>query len=458
MRGFFKIFIFLIVGLWSCEPPNEIIDSNYQGGFTFSTDTILFDTLFSSRGSTAQRFYVRNQHTRALKLNTISLGKAGQSSYTLTVNGVESKKFNDITILGKDSLLVLVTVLIDPMDEDLPYLVKDSVVFSSNGTQQNIKLVAWGQDANYLGDSVIACNSVWDADRPYVLYNSILVDSLCSLEIEKGVRIFCAPNSFVFVKGTLRIRGEANDRILIRNDRLEPVYENALGQWGGIVFLEGSKDNRIEYATIRNGQTGIRVGSPDNDTIPDVILKNVIIENMSDAGILSFTSDIYADNTLINNCKNLVLANIAGGSCTYVNCTFANFSFDFIRETPVSYFSDYLVLENDDVLKADMDLTIINSIIYGDLEDEIQMNFSGETVVELLFANNIIKTNNDELNINNNIINEDPKFKSAFNYDFHLDTLSPAINAGLDVGLEIDLDSVTRDNQQDIGAYEYIIE
>ncbi len=453
--------IFLFFGsiiLIACEPSNEEIDKNFQGGLSFSLDTLYFDTLFTERGSATRRFYVRNEHQNALNLSNISLGSSSLSPYTLTVNGKRGKEFNDVLLLGEDSLLVLVDVFIDPKNENMPFLVKDSVNFRTNGILQDVKLVSWGQDANYLGDSVLTCNTHWNNERPYVIYKSILVDSLCSLTIEKGVEAYFAPNSYLYVRGSVHMMGEANSRILLRNDRLEPIYENALGQWGGIIILEGSHDNRFEFATIRNGQVGLRVGSPDNDTIPDVVLKNVIIENMSEAGILSFTSDVYADNTLINNCGNLVVGNIAGGNYTYINSTFSNYSFDFIRESPVAYFSDYLVQDDENTIMEDMNLFMINTIVYGDLENEIVLDFSGETVARLLFSNNMLKTNNVDLDINDNILNEDPAFVSPFNYDYHLDSLSPAINMGANIGLEIDLDSAIRQDNPDIGAYEYIVE
>lgn len=445
----------LLAALWACEPREEQLDLQYAGGVGLSVDTLYFDTLFTSRGSTTKRFYVKNPHGRAIKISRIWLGGESNSAYNIAVNGRFGDVHKDITILGHDSLLVLVEALIDPKDQNLPFLVKDSVLFETNGKTQDVKLISWGQDAHFLGDVVLPCNTKWTNDKPYVLYKSVLVDSLCSLEIEKGVRIFCAPNTFIYVKGTLKINGEAGQRVVVRNDRLEPKYQDAPGQWGGLVFLEGSKDNRIAFATIRNGQTALRVGTPDQDTVPDVVLKNTIIENMSESGILGFTSDVYADNSLINNCGQFTVANFAGGNYTYINCTFANYSFDFFREMPATVFSDYVLLDDQSEIKANLKLTLINNIIYGDLDNEIAFDFSEETQVTLLLRNNLLKTNLDHLNINFNILNEDPKFKSPFNFEFQLDSLSPAINQGVDVGLIIDIDSTTRDPLPDVGAYEY---
>jgi hypothetical protein len=57
-------------------------------------------------------------------------------------------------------------------------------------------------------------------------------------------------------------------------------------------------------------------------------------------------------------------------------------------------------------------------------------------------------------------IQKDPQFVDAANGDFHLDVGSPAINAGMDLGLLVptDMDSNARPSFQsyEIGAYEYL--
>jgi hypothetical protein len=50
-------------------------------------------------------------------------------------------------------------------------------------------------------------------------------------------------------------------------------------------------------------------------------------------------------------------------------------------------------------------------------------------------------------------INDDPLFVSSS--DFHLQSGSPAIGAGVDVGLLTDYDNRTVGNPPEIGAYEY---
>jgi hypothetical protein len=456
-----NIALILLIGLfsltfWRCTPDEEIVDYNYTGGLEFSTDSVVFDTVFTGMGSVTKRFIVRNTAAKALKIQGITLSGGDDSPFKIFINGRETSGLTDVRILGKDSALVLVEVFIDPGNANSPYLVQDSVEFETNGIIQNVQLLAWGQDANYLGNEVIECDAVWSNDKPYVLYQSVLVDTLCGLTIEKGTRIYAGKDAYLYVKGQLLVRGTPEERVQFRNVRLDATYENIPGQWGGIVFLEGTYDNRINFASIRNAIYGIRLGAPDSDTIPELVIENTIIENMSHSGILAFTSDLLAENTLINNCVQFVCANIAGGNYTYRHCTMANYPNSFIPENPAVYFSDNLLLDDKSTIVDDLQVTLYNTIIYGEEMDEIVFNLDGGAITTLGMRNNIFRTTLDILDTLGNQLNTDPNFVDVLRYNFRLDTLSPAKNNGVAIGVLTDLDGNLRDLLPDIGAYERI--
>lgn len=468
MRNFFLSIVILGFGAIACTPTEEDITFDSSASLRFSTDTVLFDTLFTSVGSITRRFRIYNDNDNALLISSISLEGGEDSPYTLLVNGRAGTEFQDIRILGNDSLLLLTEVTIDPMDEALPFLVRDQVDFVTNGNQQNVKLVSFGQDANFLGDSVLTCDEVWTAGKPYVITSSILVDSLCNLTIEPGARVFASNNAFIFVRGSLKANGNKEAPILFRNDRLDESFDIAPGQWGGLVFLQGSKDNEISYSTIKNAQVGVRLGTPDQDTIPDLIINNSIIENIGSSsdfpdnainlqpghGILAFTSDLIVNNTLINNCELGSIGHFAGGNYTYNHCTLANFSFDFFRQDPTMTVSDNIVLADNSLLLGDLSLDITNSIIYGNLGEELLISITEETNSRISLINNLIRTQQTVFDTDGNILNEDPRFFNPRAFDFRLDTLSPAKDAGIDIGILIDLDGETRDENPDIGAFE----
>jgi len=453
-----NLFVLFIVGtsLLNCVPEEETIDFDYANGLVFSSDTILFDTIFSGAGSTTKRLKVFNPNNKALKIERIELGLGISSPYRILVNGTELNYSEDILLLGKDSMLILVEVFIDPQDENSPYLVQDSLVFKTNGKNQDVKLVAWGQDANYLGNEVLLCNTTWTKERPYVIYKSILVDSLCQLTIEKGTNIYGAKDAFIYVKGNIFADGSPDERITFRNDRLDPAYENIPSQWGGIILLEGSNDNYINYSIIRNAVYGIRLGTPDQDTIPDIILKNTIIENMGNSGILCFSSDLYAENILVNNCIELNCGNIAGGNYIYRHCTFANYSFNFIRQTPSFFISDNIILDDNSSIIEDVYIEIQNSIIDGNMEDELFFDLDGGANSFFVFNNSMFKSTIAELDTLGNILNKNPEFVDPSRYNYRLDTLSPAKDMGVFVGVDHDLDNNQRDELPDLGAYERI--
>ena len=453
-----NLFVLFIVGtsLLNCVPEEETIDFDYANGLVFSSDTILFDTIFTGAGSTTKRLKVFNPNNKALKIERIELGLGISSPYRILVNGTELNYSEDILLLGKDSMLILVEVFIDPQDENSPYLVQDSLVFKTNGKNQDVKLVAWGQDANYLGNEVLLCNTTWTKERPYVIYKSILVDSLCQLTIEKGTNIYGAKDAFIYVKGNIFADGSPDERITFRNDRLDPAYENIPSQWGGIILLEGSNDNYINYSIIRNAVYGIRLGTPDQDTIPDIILKNTIIENMGNSGILCFSSDLYAENILVNNCIELNCGNIAGGNYIYRHCTFANYSFNFIRQTPSFFISDNIILDDNSSIIEDVYIEIQNSIIDGNMEDELFFDLDGGANSFFVFNNSMFKSTIAELDTLGNILNKNPEFVDPSRYNYRLDTLSPAKDMGVFVGVDHDLDNNQRDELPDLGAYERI--
>ena len=230
--------------MYSCQPEEQIQTFDPAAKLRFSAYTVLFDTVFTAVPTITKRLKVYNDNSGAISISKIAIKGGENSPFTIAVNGFENHEFQDVRLLRGDSMLILVEALIDPMDENLPFVVEDSLLFETNGNFQSVILAAWGQDAHYLQDSVLACNTTWTSDRPYVIYNSILVDSLCSLIINPGTRIFSHKGSSVFIKGKVLAIGNPEERISFLNDRLDEKFQNAPGQWDGIFFLEGSTGNQ----------------------------------------------------------------------------------------------------------------------------------------------------------------------------------------------------------------------
>lgn len=445
---------------WSCDPEEEKISRDPSLELTLSADTVIFDTLLSSVGSITKRFKIFNPNKRAVALSRIAVGRGNDSEYSITINGVEGRNFDEEIIFGEDSMLVLVKVFIDPSDQDMPFLVKDSVIMEYNGNVADIKLVSWGQDANFIDGEIIACDAIWDSPKPYVIYSSALVDTLCRLTVMPGTTILIDNNASLFVKGALDILGTAEEKVVVRNTRLDPSYEIAPGQWNGIFFLEGSYDSHIEHAEIRNGQIGLRIGNPDTDDDFDVTVTNTSIGHMSIAGVLAFTSDVQMINCEIFNCQRQLFAGVLGGRYDVDHCTFSNSGSEFSRDEQSIVLSDNFLLDDGSTPVSELYVEFTNSIIWGDdfnVPEELLISLSQEVATEILLNNNIIKsTNTDWISLGNTISTDSnfPQFFSPTAFDFQIDSLSPARDAATDSEVLLDIIGTERDNLPDIGAYE----
>ena len=102
--------------------------------------------------------------------------------------------------------------------------------------------------------------------------------------------------------------------------------------------------------------------------------------------------------------------------------------------------------------------------MYGNQSNEFETDFyiMGDTTYT--FNNSLIKTTYKNKgsfsNFNECVFNKDPKFKDYETFNYHLDTLSPAIGIGnplYSTGiLQYDLDGVARGNTPDAGAYQFV--
>ena len=87
----------LFAFLWSsCQ--KEPIDNNPDLTLTFSQDTIFFDTVFTSLGSTTQSFTVHNPSKDKIKISSIRLAGGEASFYRLNVDGQPALVVQDVEI------------------------------------------------------------------------------------------------------------------------------------------------------------------------------------------------------------------------------------------------------------------------------------------------------------------------------------------------------------------------
>ena len=145
--GLLLITLLLIVTT-SCRKDEIGSSPLYQ--LSFSADTVIFDTVFTSIGSVTKQLMVYNKNSERIRISSVSLQSGAQSAFRINVDGAAGNTVNDLEIAANDSAYIFVRVTVDPSDENNPFVVEDELRFMTNGNEQRIKLVAWGQNAVYI--------------------------------------------------------------------------------------------------------------------------------------------------------------------------------------------------------------------------------------------------------------------------------------------------------------------
>jgi hypothetical protein len=442
---------FLTIVLFSCKRKEDTLTTDPEAKLSFSQDRITFDTIFTSVGSVTKRLWVYNENQHAVKISSIQLARMTNSSYTIMIDGEEKLAVNDYELMGKDSMLILVKVLIDPQNQSLPYLVDDSIVFSTNGNIQDVDLLSYGQDAFFITGGAIPCNSTWTNTKPYVLTGNVIIPTGCTLTIDKGTRVRLHKDATLTISGTLITQGDKDSVITFKHDNLSDFYEEIPGQWGGLIFLTGSKNNHLHYTEIKNATNAITMQEePDGDTIAEVKLENTRIKNCSENSISVSNSDLYAINCEISNSAGYLLNASSGGNYYFDFCTLANYSQDFFRNSVA------IRLSNQDAVANSLKTIWRNSIVWGDKTEEFEINNNGSNSFDHSAEYSILKTS-FTVSGSNTLFNQDPQFEQESSKDFSPKVSSPAINSGILLpSITIDLEGATRDSNPDRGCFEYI--
>jgi hypothetical protein len=434
MRYLFPLFLILsccLTFLPGCEPKEDLVQTS--GKLEFDRDSVKFDTVFTTIKTVTKRLWVYNRNSGAVKTDVSLAGQQG-TTYSLIINGDAGNSATGVTIRGNDSLLVLVRAVLGDNSAAKPFLLEDQVNFRTNGNEQNVKLVAYGQNAYFHRADVITGNrtEVWRNDKPHVIINAlypqpapkppvsigVYVDAGSTLQIEPGARIYCHAGATIQVSGTLRINATNNlpagdttaakrATVLFRGDRLEPFYNEIPGQWGGIFFTStSSRDNVIRYAEIKNANFGVSLLNTDAANItspPGLLLENVVIRNISGSnpsyvgtglppgGIVGVRSNITARNCLLTNCGEYAVRGF-GGTFNMNFCTIANYTPAFQRQTSSVSFSNELRDADDRPVKFPLAIYLTNSIVWGNYEDELELVNSNDYLTTLNIRNTLLRT------------------------------------------------------------------
>ena len=476
--------ILLIIFTYSCKKEN--LPSDGSATLQFSNDTIIFDTIFSSVGSITKQLMVYNNNDYDITTN-VRLGSNSEAYFKINVDGESGKNIQNIKISSYDSMFVFLEVIINPNNTNNPYLVSDSIIFTTGNKTQNIDLIAYGQDAyfhtaNTYGDIIdgedtsrflyhqLECNEVWNNDKPHVIYGYVIVDPNCQLTINEGTTVHLHKNSGIIVGnpfssssgGTIRVNGTLGNEVTFRGDRLDSWYDSLPGQWDRIWLYPGSVNNQFTYTNFQNGTIAIHADTVGNN-IPTAVINNCGIDNMSAIGILGQGAKLEVNNTIITKCGQYSVVCNIGGDYTFKHCTFANYwNFDY-RNSPSILLNNYYEGSDGNIYIRDLKNAYFgNCIIDGNLSTEISFQENSIGNFNYTFDHCLLKIdpnedtgNSDYINI---IKNKNPEFVSKQLFDFHLSETSPCNSAGdfniiqSEPILSLDLEGNPRDNTPDLGA------
>ena len=318
----------LIAGIVACNDINNFsVSSSHL--LAFSTDTLSFDTVFTTVGSMTGYFMIYNRNSEALKIERINLAGGGRSGFRINVDGRKGDSFADIPIWKNDSLYVAVEVTVNPNDENSPFVLYDSIIFITNGRSQHVLLEAYGQNAFiYKGGTVFARDTTLAATRPSLVYDSIYIPEGVTVEIAQGASFYMHKDAKWLIDGTLKTFGTQSEPVVFRADRLNNFtstlsYDNMSAQWDGLYFGASSFDNELNYTMIRNGIAGLTFdeSTPDRKKID---IRSSQINNMAGNVLWAVNCHIEASNTEFSNAGNCLVM-LSGGRYRFTHCTIANY-------------------------------------------------------------------------------------------------------------------------------------
>jgi len=483
---FYLFIIFLSTNFFACKDDFENYSYNPQDLLSFSADTVSFDTVLTTVNSPVLAFRVYNRNAKSLLISSIQLAEGTNSDFKISVDGMAGTFFENVEILAKDSLLVLVDVKPKENGKYTPVLFNDYIVFETNNIQQKVVLEACGQDVYSWKGVILSSDSVLDNQKPYLIYDSLVIETGARVEIGEGNVFYMHNDAQLIVNGTIKIKGTIENPVIFRGSRTDYMvtipYDLIPGRWGGIRFAPESYDNELENVQIRSGKYGMELEVCDDPYRNKLYMKNLVLTNVSGTLLRAVNCNIVAENCEFSNAKNALL-NIVGGSSRFTHCTIANYYLHrpelgwAYSNNETLYLTDFLVSPDSlefyhfPVIKAEF----FNSVIWGVKHSgtsNVRIEYISDTDVPFLFKNCLLPNKEmEDSRFVDCFFQADPLFQKTDandfekntwypSFDFRLQKDSPAKDAAcLEIASQIpyDLKGFYRldDGHPDIGAYEY---
>lgn len=374
----FILLFFVALTISSCQ--DDIITTDTNKTIQFSTDTLSFDTVFTSYGSTTEKIMLYNRHKKAINISSISLAKGSNSIFRINVDGAVNSQsaFSNIVIGARDSMFVFVEVTVNPHNSNAALIMQDSIVIVSNGNTKSILLEAIGQDVILFDNKTILNDTTLTDNKPYLVYGDLRVDSAKTLTLLPGCKIYFHNNANLIVEGNLIANGTFEQPIMLRGDRLDdlkfidPVpYNYVAGQWGGVYLLWNHGKHSLRHVNINSAHIGLYLKNDDRSQLPDLEITNCRLHNFIYYGLAVQNGNVKVSNSEISNTGGYSVY-LSGGKHEFLQTTIANF-YNANRFEPSSRDKSPALMIMSLGRTARMESTFKNCIITGGLKNELSI-------------------------------------------------------------------------------------
>ena len=427
------IFLFLISALLTACTDNDSFGINRGDRLTFTSDTIKFDTLFSTVPSATKTFWIHNESSDGIRIRTARLERGTQSGYRVNVDGTYLDPVGtDFEIRKGDSLLVFVEVTTREVHSKEPQLIEDNLLLTlESGEEQRVNLRTFSWDALKLSELTIHHDTVISSRVPIILYGKgIEVAPDVTLTI-RDTELYFHDGAGILVKGQLLADG-----CLFRGDRLDRMfpylpYDRVSGQWLGITLTSPSEANVLVNCEIRNAIDALICDSSS------VVLTNSIIHNSSGVGLSARQSHVTLSYCQLTNTFGDCLS-LEGCEAIVDHCTLAQFY-------PFSANRGYALHFVNAKKSLPMLLKCTNTLVTGYADDVVMGEVQDTTVVydyyfsdcllrtpivedSTRFERIIWETSKDSIQGTKHFVNID---EDNLYYDFAIDSISPAYSRSI---------------------------
>ena len=309
---------------------NDSFTTNPTTTLAFSTDSVKMDTVFSTIPSRTYDLWVYNRSRDGVRLTSVRLRQGNQTGFRVNVDGsyldnTLGSVVHDLEVRKGDSIRVFVELTAPENGQPEAKLIEDDLVFTlESGVEQRVCLRGYAWDALLLHDVVVGSDSLIESTKPIVVYGGLCVDSAATLTI-RNTTLYFHDQAGIDVYGTIKA-----ENTLFRGDRLDHMfdylpYDRVSGQWRGIHIHPSSFWNEFIDSEIRSAEQGIvcdsAAFSPD---VQRLYMERSVIHNCKGPGLLAFNSYIGLLRCQLTNTLGDCLA-VYGGATVVEHCTLAQF-------------------------------------------------------------------------------------------------------------------------------------